>query len=277
MKKGYIYRHIRLDKNEVFYIGYGGFNKLEKENTYKRAYSLRDRNKYWYNITNNTQYIIEIMMEELSIDKAIEKEIELISLYGRLDLKKGTLVNMTDGGEGNSNSSLETRLKISKSNKGKVFSDDHKLKLSIERRKRVTTDETKEKISKSNSGKKHTQESKDKIRNFNKGKVFSDDHKLKLSIERRKRVTTDETKEKMSESHKGKTGKKHTQESKDKISNSLSGKVSKKRVKIICLNTGEIYNSIIEASNILGISNIHSVLSGKRKHTNGYIFEYYND
>mgnify|MGYP003489713547 CR=1 FL=1 len=226
MKKGYIYRHIRLDKNEVFYIGYGGFNKLEKENTYKRAYSLRDRNKYWYNITNNTQYIIEIMMEELSIDKAIEKEIELISLYGRLDLKKGTLVNMTDGGEGNSNSSLETRLKISKSNKGKVFSDDHK---------------------------------------------------LKLSIERRKRVTTDETKEKMSESHKGKTGKKHTQESKDKISNSLSGKVSKKRVKIICLNTGEIYNSIIEASNILGISNIHSVLSGKRKHTNGYIFEYYND
>jgi hypothetical protein len=41
-----VYRHIRLDKNEPFYIGIGS------DRNYKRASSIKDRNKYWGNIVN---------------------------------------------------------------------------------------------------------------------------------------------------------------------------------------------------------------------------------
>ena len=60
----YLYRHIRIDTNEVFYIGIGGGNKYEKELSYKRAYSKYDRNKYWKNITNKTNYIVEIILND---------------------------------------------------------------------------------------------------------------------------------------------------------------------------------------------------------------------
>lgn len=87
----YVYRHIRLDKNEPFYIGIG---KVKK-----RAYSKQNRNKYWQNISNITEYDVEIIMDELTWEEACEKEKEFIKLYGRFQ-NGGTLCNMTDGGEG---------------------------------------------------------------------------------------------------------------------------------------------------------------------------------
>jgi hypothetical protein len=92
----YLYRHIRLDTNEIFYIGIGS-DSLGK---YKRAYSKYERNKYWQNIVNKTSYEIEIMLDNLTWEEACEKEKEIIKLYGRKDLNEGTLVNMTDGGDG---------------------------------------------------------------------------------------------------------------------------------------------------------------------------------
>lgn len=91
MNNYYLYRHIRLDKNEVFYIGIGIKNRFN---------SKFSRNKYWYNITNNTKWISEIILDELPRKIAEEKEIEFISIYGRKDLKKGTLCNLTSGGTG---------------------------------------------------------------------------------------------------------------------------------------------------------------------------------
>jgi hypothetical protein len=90
----YIYRHIRLDKNEPFYIGIGN------DNSYKRAYYKYDRNYIWKNITNKTKYKVEIILDDLSWEEACEKEKEFISLYGRKDLKKGPLANLTSGGDG---------------------------------------------------------------------------------------------------------------------------------------------------------------------------------
>ena len=87
-----VYRHIRLDKNEPFYIGIG--------KTEKRAYSKHSRNRYWNHITKNTEYKVQILFDDLSWDMAVEKEIELIQTYGRKDLGLGTLVNLTHGGEG---------------------------------------------------------------------------------------------------------------------------------------------------------------------------------
>ena len=86
-----LYRHIRTDKQEVFYIGIG-----ENES---RAYNKKNRTRVWKN-TANKGYETEILFEDVTWEQAIEKEKEFIALYGRKDLGLGTLVNLTDGGEG---------------------------------------------------------------------------------------------------------------------------------------------------------------------------------
>lgn len=90
----YVYKHIRLDTNEVFYIGIGS------QIGYKRAHSKYNRNLHWKNVVNKTEYIVEIVKDNLSWEDAVNLEIELIKKYGRSDLNEGTLVNMTDGGDG---------------------------------------------------------------------------------------------------------------------------------------------------------------------------------
>ena len=162
-----VYRHIRKDKNEPFYIGIG--------ETEKRAYSKFDRNKYWKNISKNG-YEVEILFDNLSWEDACEKEKEFIQLYGRKDLTLGTLVNMTDGGDGRINSKAW--------NKGKQLSEEHRLNL--------------KKNHKGLSGKKLSETHKDKIKkaveiqyknnpNFNKGELngfygknHSEETKLKM-------------------------------------------------------------------------------------------------
>jgi len=91
----YLYRHIRLDNQEIFYIGIGSDNKGK----YTRAFTKKSRNKYWHNIAN-LGYEVEIILDDLTWEEACEKEKEFIKLYGRKDLNEGTLVNMTDGGDG---------------------------------------------------------------------------------------------------------------------------------------------------------------------------------
>ena len=116
----YLYRHIRLDKNEPFYIGIGkklnSFNFWEQE--YKRAYEIANRNNWWYNITSKTDFEVEIMYESDSVDEIKKKEIEFIALYGRKDLGKGTLVNLTDGGDGIKN--INEKIRQILSNKAKL-------------------------------------------------------------------------------------------------------------------------------------------------------------
>ena len=120
----YIYRHTRLDTGHVFYVGIGG---LSKDDNYKRAYSKKDRNNYWNNIVKITHFKIDIISDGwISIEEAYEKEKFWISFYGRSDLGKGSLCNFTDGGEGNSNPTKETRKKISESNKNRIPTQNQK-------------------------------------------------------------------------------------------------------------------------------------------------------
>ena len=98
----YIYRHIRLDTNQIFYIGVG--TKLYKsrfthKGEYSRAYAKKGRNPYWKNITNKTNYKIEIILEFNSYQETLNKEKELIALYGRKDINTGILCNLSEGGE----------------------------------------------------------------------------------------------------------------------------------------------------------------------------------
>ncbi|NBQ17990.1 hypothetical protein EBU24_06770 [bacterium] len=92
----YVYRHIRLDKNEPFYIGIGS------DFAYNRAYEVKKnrRNIIWSRITSKSEIEVEIMLDGLTWDEACEKEIEFIKLYGRIDLGNGILANLTNGGDG---------------------------------------------------------------------------------------------------------------------------------------------------------------------------------
>jgi hypothetical protein len=120
----YLYRHIRLDKNEPFYIGIGSDSK------YRRAFEKGRRNKVWNDIVNKTDYEVEILMDGLSWEQACEKEKEFISIYGRKNINNGTLANLTDGGEGALNriyvTSEETKRKLSIAHTGKKYSEDQR-------------------------------------------------------------------------------------------------------------------------------------------------------
>jgi hypothetical protein len=66
----YIYRHIRLDKNEPFYIGIGS----DDNGKFTRAKRKTYRSKFWTNIINKTEYEIEIIENNLTWEEAKERE-----------------------------------------------------------------------------------------------------------------------------------------------------------------------------------------------------------
>jgi len=183
----YVYRHIRIDKNEPFYIGIG----KDEDGKYIRANRKLQRSKFWNNVAQKG-YEIEILMEGLSWEQACQKETEFISLYGRKDLGLGPLVNMTDGGDGFNNPSPETRLKKSASLKNRVFSEDHKNNLS-----------------KSKTGKKLSQEHIQKLKDSHIGLTRKIESNIKTSVSLL--------------GNKNGLGYKHTQEALNKISQASKG------------------------------------------------------
>jgi hypothetical protein len=122
----YLYRHIRLDKNEPFYIGISASKSL------KRAYDVEPsrRNRIFNGIVAKTECEVEILFDDLTWEQACEKEKEFIILYGRKDLKTGTLANLSDGGEGTTGVIVTEKKRRTAAliNKGK--------KLSLEARKK---------------------------------------------------------------------------------------------------------------------------------------------
>jgi len=86
-----VYLHKKKSTGEVFYVGIG--NKI-------RSRAKDGRSKLWWRIVEKHGYDIEVIEDGLTWDEAVNREIELISKYGRRDRGEGTLVNHTDGGEG---------------------------------------------------------------------------------------------------------------------------------------------------------------------------------
>ena len=171
--KFYIYFHINPLKNEVFYVGKGEG---------KRIYQKQNRNKYWINTSNKYGYIVDIIESDLTEEQAFEREVFYIKKIGRRDLGLGTLVNMTDGGDGGVGriQSIEERNKRSSSLKGRIspmkgikHSDESKLKMSNKRKGMKFSEAHKQKLSDAKKGIPMKQKHKDKISNTKKGKRVS--------------------------------------------------------------------------------------------------------
>ena len=113
-------------------------------------------------------------MDNLTKDIAKQKEIEFISLYGKKINKTGTLVNISDGGDGNSGGkhTEEAKKKIGEANKFKDYSKFN--------RSHFQTQEYTDKISKINKGRKMPDSMREKTSLRMKNRVLSEEHKEKL-------------------------------------------------------------------------------------------------
>lgn len=132
----YLYRHLK-SCGEVFYIGIG------KTKNFKRAKSKSGRSNFWKDVVNKHGYEVQILTTGKTLTEANELEKILVAWYGRRDLGKGTLVNLTDGGDGTEGfvPSEEQRKKQSDSmkgrkayNKGVPMLEGQKKKISISKK-----------------------------------------------------------------------------------------------------------------------------------------------
>lgn len=97
-----VYLHRRIDTGEPFYVGIG--------KTEKRAYETnRSRSDFWKSIINKHPFEVDIVKRNISWKDAIEIEKLLIEYYGRRDLDRGPLCNLTDGGEGSTGKKLSLK------------------------------------------------------------------------------------------------------------------------------------------------------------------------
>jgi hypothetical protein len=165
MNNFYVYGHFTKDTHDLFYVGKG------KEN---RAYEFNvARTKWWRNVVNKHGITVKLLHENLTEEQALFLEKQLIKQHGRRDLSTGSLVNLTDGGEGSSGRvvSVEARNKMSLAKKGKKYTEEHKKKMS-DAHKNVS-EESKKKMSIVKMGKKR--------------KPFSEEHKRKIAQSQKKR------------------------------------------------------------------------------------------
>lgn len=182
----YMYRHIRLDKNEVFYVGIGTRTNQDIScNTYSRATANHIDNSIWLAIVAKSDWKWEIICESDTREEIEKKEKEFIKYYGRKFNNTGTLANFTLGGEKNEGYKHTelTKEKISNSLKGRPGR-----RLGIPH-----TKETKEKLSNIHKVLANTEESKEYRRkialgnSYNLGNKYSEESKRKMSISAKQR------------------------------------------------------------------------------------------
>jgi|688.fasta_scaffold158103_2 hypothetical protein len=239
----YVYRHIRLDTNQPFYIGIGS------DRNYSRSYTKKRRNQFWCNVAKKTEFIVEIILDDLSWEEACLKEIEFISLYGRRDIGTGILVNMTNGGEGalgiipykRTEYHLE---KIKQINLGKPMMEETRIKLRSANIGKTASNETREKMSRSQRGKIISKETLEKMSNSQRGRKLDKEHIEKIRL--------------------SKMGKKHSNETKKKMSDSQKGKTKNNKM-VICYTTGMIFQSVKDAESFFKDSHISKRIKGERK------------
>ena len=156
----YTYFHVRKDTGVIFYVGKG------KDD---RAWSLSGRNKEWLAAVEKHG------MGVLIVDRfEIEEDALAHERYLILTLKSAgfTLANLTVGGGGLSGFTVadETKLKISRSQKGKKLSPEHVAAMRAGQKGKKRSEEARRNMSAAFKGRKHSEETKAKIAASNKNR-----------------------------------------------------------------------------------------------------------
>ena len=221
----YVYAHIRLDNNTVFYVGKG---------TKNRAYDL-DRGNFHNSVCKKYGCRVEIIKDNLTESQAFRLESKMIKYYvltlgygiaiegyDDYDHNLPYLTNFTWGGEGTSG--------IIPWNKGKHQSEEAKRKNSEAHKGKY-------------DGKKNPMFGKNAYANKTPEEMEEIGKKKSEALKGIKR--SDETKRKIGEASKGRNSK-----------------------KVICITTGEKFDSQTEASDHYNVatSGISLCCKGKQKH-----------
>lgn len=164
----YVYRHIRLDTGKPFYVGKG---------TGDRAFSKRNRNRYWHFIVNKHGYRVYIVKYFSDECKSLDFEKSLIKAYNSANIK---LTNINEGGTGLSG--RKHSKKTIEKMKGprphyKPWNKGIKNPYSKESVKLMTLKGENNPM----YGKNHTKESKLKMSNNSKGQKVSEATRKKIS------------------------------------------------------------------------------------------------
>lgn len=242
----YVYKHIRKDNNQPFYIGVGGllfFDNYQRANA-NNWKGLRSRSEFWKNTANIYGFYVKIVLDNCTKEEAFLKESELISFYGRQDIKTGILVNHTSGGDGRIGSSKEINKKCGEKNIGKKWTESQR-NLIKEKRKNRLPDSLETKLKKSLAS-RDKPKSKEHIEKIKQNSIFQ-----KRFIPYNK-------------------GKNHKEISIQKMSLSHSKKV-------INILTGEICDSALLAANSIGMnpSTFRDQITNRRNVKNKTNFKYY--
>ena len=219
MKTYTIYIHKNKINGKV-YIGQTSQNPKKRWNNGK---GYKDSHKFYNAILkygwDNFEHII--LYTNLTLEEANQKEQELIEQYKSYEDKFG--YNITKGGR-NFAHSEETKKKIGISNsialKGNKWSESQKKLMS-----EMFTGEGNPFY-----GKHHSEKTKQLISEHRKGKCAGENHPM--------------------------YGKHHTEDALQKMSNNRKSKGGKK---VVCLNTGEVFNTMMDAARWCGLSNSSSI------------------
>lgn len=237
----------------------------------------------------------EIVYDNISFQEACDIERELIEQFNTRNILYG--YNLQFGGESGKKHSDETKKVLSirfsgenHPNYGKNLSDETKEKIrqshignkNYNYGKKIPH-ETRKKMSEAHEGNKLSDETKKKISDSNKGKAKSEIHKQNMSKSRIGSKHSDETKKKMSITHIERYNDDNFVRGGWKFDEDTKAKISKMRrdsaKKIFCITTGEIFNSMTDASEKYGIDGaaICKCCKGTRKTCGGMEWCYYED
>lgn len=186
----------------------------------------------------------DVFASHLTEDEAVNMEKLLIKELQTQMPEYG--YNIADGGSV-TRISEEGRKRISESKMGdknpcfgKIYTEEERARISEQTRGEKNP----------NYGRKHTEEERRKMSEANIGRHLSDEHKQKLSAH-----------------FKGKP-----------ITWERSEKAGRPKKKVICVETGEVFDSIADAARAKGIkykTNISGVAKGKYETCGGYHWKYY--
>jgi hypothetical protein len=203
----YVYS-LKRPNGVPFYIGKG---KGKRCYTHLKSWHLKqDENTFKVHIIekirrNGQEPSVEILQENMTETDAFKLEAQQIQLHGRVK-NGGILVNMSDGGEGQTGHpcSEESKKKISAHmrgennpffgkkhtkeslkligdvNRGKILGEEWKRKLSEATKGRPKSEETKKRMSLSAIGKRKSPEHIKKITDAQRGKIISEDQRRKI-------------------------------------------------------------------------------------------------
>lgn len=257
-----VYKH--TSPNGKVYIGMTCLKPIQR---WKKDGSGYKRNTHFWGAIqkygwNNFKH--EILAENLTQEQAEKLEIEEIKKNKSTDKNFG--YNIVGGGCVNF-PTKETKLKISKANKGRKWTEEQKQRIAGRDKGRFVPDEWRKNMSIAQKGKKHSEETKKKISQANKGKIVSEETREKIRKSALGRKMSKETIEKITKSRQG---YKLSEETKEKISKS-------KGKPIICIENNKVYRSAQEASNTLNIprTSISANLNKRTKHAKGLHFKFY--